>query len=174
MNIDPDKWREKIEADTWEKGKPMYYKKGANIIEEWQDGTVVIIDDVDKAFAYKQTTRDFDSSNILGELRKLNQEIQVLRISDEGSLKHSLPGFDGAPFKVFFNMKVPDNTQVTNDMNFGQTITLKLVKEHAPGKYEYIASLIPSDASKMWVLKNNLVVGYRWYVRDSPKKYTTR
>lgn len=73
--VDPDKIREAIEAQTWGKGKPMYYMNNRQIIEEWSDGRKILIDDIEKAWAYQNTTRDFDSSNILGELRKLNDEI---------------------------------------------------------------------------------------------------
>lgn len=70
---DDSKFR--IEADTWDKGKPMYYLKNGVIIEHWKDGREVVIDDVEKAWSWQQTTRDIDGHNILGELRKLNQEI---------------------------------------------------------------------------------------------------
>lgn len=70
-------FRASIEADTWEKGKPMYYRRDNNIIEEWKDGRIVIIDDIEKAWAFQNTTRDIDGNNILGELRKLNQEINL-------------------------------------------------------------------------------------------------
>lgn len=70
-------WRERIEADTWDKGKPMYYLRDRQIVEEWKDGRMIIIDDIEKAWAYQNTTRNIDGHNILGELRKLNQEINT-------------------------------------------------------------------------------------------------
>lgn len=36
--------REKIEKETWEKGKPMIYMdENKNIVEHWKDGTIKII-----------------------------------------------------------------------------------------------------------------------------------
>ena len=71
-----DNARGKIEADTWDKGKPMYYMKNGEIVEHWRDGRIIVIDDIEKAWAYQNTTRDIDGHNKLKELRQLNQEIE--------------------------------------------------------------------------------------------------
>lgn len=68
-----------VEDKTWCKGKPMYYRKDGVIVEHWKDGKIVVIDDVEKAWSWQQTTRDVDGNNILGELRKLNDEVDGIR-----------------------------------------------------------------------------------------------
>lgn len=70
-----DNIKGRIEAETWDKDKPMYYMRNGKIVEHWKDGTIKTIEYVEDAWAYQKTTRDIDGHNILGELRKLNEEI---------------------------------------------------------------------------------------------------